>query len=81
VKGVCFNKKSKSWVATWKDIDGNRCSKCFSSKKYGNDVAKAKAIEHRSQMIQSLPHYREALCLELYTELKEQEASLFGLLR
>jgi len=64
VKGVCFNKKSKSWVATWKDIDGNRCSKCFSSKKYGNDIARTMAIEHRQRMIRSLPHYREALCLD-----------------
>jgi len=64
VTGVFFDKKSKGWVAHWRDIDGNRCHKWFSSKKYGNDVAKAKAIEHRQKIIQSLPHYREALCLD-----------------
>jgi len=64
VKGVSFNKKYKFWVAQWQDADGNRCSKWFSSKKYGNDVAKAKAIEHRQRMIRSLPHYREALQLD-----------------
>jgi len=64
VKGVSFNKKSKSWVVQWQDADGNRCSKWFSSKKYGNDVAKAMAIEHRQRMMRELPHYREALCLD-----------------
>jgi len=64
VTGVFFDKNSKRWVAHWRDADGNQCSKCFSSKKYGNDVAKAKAIEHRQRIIRSLPHYREALCLD-----------------
>jgi len=64
VTGVSYHKKSKRWLAKWQDRDGNHRSKCFSSKKYSNDIAKAKAIEHRSQMIRSLPHYREALCLD-----------------
>jgi len=64
VTGVSYYKKSKSWVAHWRDKDGNQCHKCFSSKKYGNDNAKVLAIEHRSWMICSLPHYREALCLD-----------------
>jgi len=64
VTGVSYNKKSKGWVAHWRDADGNQSCKWFSSKKYGNDVAKAKAIEHRQRMICSLPHYREALCLD-----------------
>jgi len=63
VTGVSY-KKSKGWVAHWRDADGNQCHKCFSSKKYTNDIAKAKAIEHRQRMIRSLPHYREALCLD-----------------
>jgi hypothetical protein len=62
--GVSYDKKSKRWAAIWRDADGNQCSKYFSSKKYGNDVTKAKAIEHCQRMIQSLPHYREALCLD-----------------
>jgi len=64
VTGVSYNKKSKGWVAEWQDIDGNQCSKSFGSKKYTNDVTKAKAIEHRQRMIRSLPHYREALQLD-----------------
>jgi len=62
--GVSFNKKSKSWVAHWRDADGNQFFKWFNSKKYGNDIAKAKAIEHRQRMMKELPHYREALCFD-----------------
>jgi len=64
VTGVSYDKKSKRWVAQWQDKDGNWCCKCFSSKKYGNEGAKAKAIKHRSWMICSLPHYVNALCLD-----------------
>jgi len=64
VTGVSFDKKFKRWVAHWQDKDGNQCHKYFSSKKYGNAIAKAKAIEHRQRMIQSLPHYIEALQLD-----------------
>jgi len=64
VTGVSYYKKSKRWVATWGDSSGNKCCKCFSSKKYGNDVAKAKAIEYRQKMMRELPHYREALQLD-----------------
>jgi len=64
VTGVCFNKKSNCWMATWQDSSGTNCCKFFASKKYGNDIAKAKAIKHRQRMIQSLPHYREALQLD-----------------
>jgi len=64
VTGVSYYKNTGAWIAEWQDEDGNRCHKYFSSKKYGNDVAKAKAIEHRQKMICSLPHYREALCLD-----------------
>jgi len=62
--GVSFNKKSNRWAAQWQDSNGNKCYKSFSSKKYTNDIAKAKAIEYRQKIIQSLPHYREALCLD-----------------
>jgi len=64
VTGVSYYKKSGVWVAHWRDSSGNRCFKWFSSKKYGNDIARTRAIEHRQRMIQSLPHYREALCLD-----------------
>jgi len=62
--GVSYYKKSKRWVAEWWDRDGNQCRKCFSLNKYRNKGAKAMAIEHCSWMIQSLPHYREALQLD-----------------
>jgi len=64
VTGVCYYKNPGTWVAQWKDADGNKCHKYFSLNKYTNDVAKAKAIEHRQKMICSLPHYREALQLD-----------------
>jgi len=64
VMGVSYDKRGDRWMAKWRDIDGNQCHKCFSSKKYGNDIAKAKAIEYLQRMIQSLPHYREALQLD-----------------
>jgi len=64
VTGVCYDKRSNYWMATWQDRDRNQLCKCFSSKKYGNKGAKAKAIEHRQRMIRSLPHYREALRLD-----------------
>jgi len=62
--GVCYYTKHKSWVAKWQDMNGNECSKYFSTNKYSNDIAKAKAIEYRQKIIRSLPHYREALCLD-----------------
>jgi len=64
VTGVSYYKKSKHWVAKWQEGDGNKCCRCFSSKKHSNDIAKAMAIEHRQKMIRSLPHYREALQLD-----------------
>jgi len=64
VMGVSYYKNPGIWAAQWKDADGNKCCKYFSSKKYGNDNAKVLAIKHRSQMIRSLPHYREALQLD-----------------
>jgi len=64
VTGVSYNKKHKRWVAFWRDIDGNQCTKGFSVKKHTNAGAKVLAIEHQALMIQSLPHYREALCLD-----------------
>jgi len=63
VMGVSY-KKPRAWVAKWNDIDGNQCCKWYSSKKYGHDIAKTKAIKHCQKMIWSLPHYREALQLD-----------------
>jgi len=60
--GVSYYKNPGAWVATWHDRDGNQCKKYFSLKKH--TYAIAKAIEHCSQMIRELPHYREALQLD-----------------
>jgi len=62
--GICFDKKSKSWPATWQDAGSSHQCKWYSSKKYSNDVAKAMAIEYCQRMIRSLPHYVEALQLD-----------------
>jgi len=62
--GVSYHNNPGAWVAKWQDGDGNQCKKCFSLKKYTNDIAKAKTIKHHSQMICSLHHYREALQLD-----------------
>jgi len=64
VTGVSYYKKPGAWVAQWYDSSGTKCKKWFSSKKYTNEGAKAKAIEHRQRMMRELPHYREALCLD-----------------
>jgi len=32
--GVSYYKNPGTWVAIWRDINGNQCKKCFSSKKY-----------------------------------------------
>jgi len=64
VTGVSYYKNSKHWVAKWQDGDGNKCCRCFSSKKHGNEGAKAMAIEHHQKMMRELPHYREALQLD-----------------
>jgi len=54
--GVSYYKNPGAWVAKWNDTDGNKFRKCFSLKKYGNNNAKAMAIEHCQRMIWSLPH-------------------------
>jgi len=64
VTGVRYDKRGDKWMVTWQDVKGNQCCKYFSSKKYTNDIAKAKAIEHRQKMIRELPHYVEALHLD-----------------
>jgi len=62
---VQHEKRSGAWVADWQDIDGNQCSKSFGSKKYGDAEACTMAIEHRLMMISLLPHYVEALQLNV----------------
>jgi len=62
--GVCYDKHSKSWIASWKDASGTNWNKYFSTNKHGDAEAQAMAIKHRQRMIQSLPHYREALQLD-----------------
>jgi len=46
VTGVSYNKNLRAWVAQWNDVNGNWYSKWYSSKKYGDNIAKAMAIKH-----------------------------------
>jgi len=62
--GVCYDKNSKSWIASWKDAGSTNWNKYFSTNKHGNAEAQAMAIEHCQKMIWSLPHYVNALCLD-----------------
>ena len=48
-KGVNFIPCGNSWRAGWTDNEGNKCSKSFSIKKYG-DQAKQLAINKRLEM-------------------------------
>jgi len=64
VKGVYFHKKFKSWIATWNDADGNQCSKSFNLKKYGDNIAKAMAIEHHQKIVLCKSHHSyELICV------------------
>jgi len=54
--GVSYDKKCKSWIATWQDAEGNKCSKSYSMKKYGGAEAKAMAVEYCQRMIWSPPN-------------------------
>jgi len=63
--GVCHDNKSWAWVSLWKDVNGNSFKKYFSSNKHCNAEAKATATEHCQRIIRSLPHYVEALQLNV----------------
>jgi len=65
VTGVCYDKQHNSWLATWNDAKGYQCMKIFGSNKHGNAEAKAMAIEYCHRMIRLLPHYVEALRLNV----------------
>jgi len=67
VTGVSYDKKSKLWVASWQDVDGTLCSWSYTLKRFG-DHAKNMAIGHCQMMIRELPHYVEALGLDLYDQ-------------
>jgi len=64
VTGVSYDKKSKSWVASWQDVDGNNCRQLFSLKRW-KDHAKTMAIGYRERMMRELPHYVEALRIDV----------------
>lgn len=50
VKGVYFQKDSNCYCATWRDENGNKCSKKYSIRKYGKDEAFNKACNIRQEM-------------------------------
>jgi hypothetical protein len=49
VLGVCYMKSQNVFLATWYDLNGKRCSKSFSIKKYGFEEAKEMAIKNRKE--------------------------------
>lgn len=59
IKGVIFDKSSNAWRAIWCD-NNKRCSKYFSCKKYGDNVAKQLAIEYRHKIENTLLDYIKA---------------------
>jgi len=65
VIGVFHDNKSEAWVSLWKDADGNSFKKYFSSNKCSDAEAKAMAIAHCQRIIRPLPHYVEALRLNV----------------
>jgi len=52
-------------VSLWKDANGNSFKKYFSLNKHNNAEACTMAIEHCQRIIRSLPHYVEALQLNV----------------
>jgi len=62
VTSVYYNKGKKCGSPL---VDGNRITGSFSSKKYGYDEACTLALNERARMIRSLPHYVEALQLNV----------------
>ena len=44
----------KGWRTSWRDLSGKNCTKLFSTRKYGYDLAFQLACEHREKMIAEL---------------------------
>jgi len=65
ITGVSYDMKLRGWVAKWNEADSGQCSKFFSKNKYGYAEARAMDIEYRLRMISLLPHYVEALRLNV----------------
>lgn len=61
ITGVHYDATNDRWIAKWKDSNGDKCTKWFSCKKYGDVTAKQLAIKAREEAIKSLPHYIDAL--------------------
>lgn len=61
IHGVCFqNVKTKNgnyverYIACWQDLNGKRCSKCFSVNVYGHELAEHLAKEYRLHQMELL---------------------------
>lgn len=50
VTGVCFQERTKSWVAYWSKNNKQHITR-FSIIKYGDEIAKTKAINFRNEKI------------------------------
>jgi len=55
--GVHYNCHHRSWNATWKDGQGDKHAKLYSTMKYGPACAKDLAIQYRAYIERNLPHY------------------------
>jgi len=58
--GVCLLAHKNSWASIWVSEDGIRKTKSFSINKYGPEMAKQLAIDHRQMIVTELPHYVNA---------------------
>jgi len=55
VTGVTWNKQLKSWVAVWRNKNGETCSRSFNVAKLGEEASLAQAIKLRQSMTNSRP--------------------------
>jgi len=65
IVGVYYNRQKNIWYAMWVDEDGKSCKKSYSLKKHGFLVAEQQAIDQRSRVERELPHYADALRLNV----------------
>ena len=51
---IIAGKEYTAWVATWNNANGKKCTKDFSTNKYGFHKAKELAIQYRNRMLEML---------------------------
>jgi len=63
--GVYYDQHSASWTVMRKDEEGNNHTKSYSVNNYGFENAKDLAIQYRGRIERELPHYANALQLNV----------------